>query len=473
MDTADVLVVGAGPTGCMLAAELALASKSVVVLEKRLGVAEHSRAFCVHARTLEVLDSRGIADELLTSGTLAPGLSMWNRTRLDLTKLPSRFPFVLITPQARVDSLLERHAVASGAQVLRGYEVVRVQQEDSGVVVVAHGPEGERTWTVSYVAGCDGAHSTVRRLLDVPFPGEVLLRSLMLADVRLTRVPSESVAVNATDDSVAFVAPFGDGWYRLITWDRHTEERAASGAQAVVDADLPRRVLRKATGTDYGLSESRSEGTFCCDERQVLDYRCGPRVFLVGDAAHVHSPAGGQGMNTGIQDAVNLGWKIAAVLDGADAGVLDTYQSERHPVGRLVVRTSGTMMRLVTAKSPVLRFVRRAVVPRLLRLPAVARKAAGTFSGVGIRYRGRGLVGMRAGDVPLAEGSLAVAQRGGGFVLVLDREAPPSPASVRTVRRRDAGPALLVRPDGHVAWTGEAGKGDWREALRRWTGVAG
>jgi 2-polyprenyl-6-methoxyphenol hydroxylase-like FAD-dependent oxidoreductase len=464
VDTVDVVVVGAGPTGCLLAGELALAGRSVVVVEKHAEASPLSRAFGTHARTLEVLDTRGLADDLVATGTRAGSLSLWKSAGLDLTRLPSRFPFLLVTPQRNVDSLLEEYARGQGARIVRGAAVTGLDQRDDGVVVRA----GDRAWKASYVVAADGAHSTVRRLTGTQFPGTVLLTSIMLADVRLADPPATVITVDAVKDSFAFLAPFGDGWFRVIAWHRRHEGDAGFRAEPA----LVRAILRRTMGTDFGMGETRWISQFRSDERQIAAYRSG-RVFFAGDAAHVHSPAGGQGMNTGIQDAANLGWKLAAVLDGADPAVLDTYQAERHPVGRLVLRTSGATIRMMTLRAWPLRMLRNHVLGALLRSGRFSHKAAGMFTGTGIRYRrapaGHPLTGTPAGDLPVRGGRLPESLRHGGFVLVAGRDAGPVSAPVPVVHRTDEGPGLLVRPDGYVAWAGDVAAGEWAAVLDRWT----
>ncbi|WP_284740040.1 FAD-dependent oxidoreductase [Amycolatopsis sp. RTGN1] len=464
MDTVDVVVVGAGPAGCMLAGELALAGRSVVVVEKHAEASPLSRAFGTHARTLEVLDTRGLADDLVATGTRAGSLSLWKSAGLDLTRLPSRFPFLLVTPQRNVDSLLEKHARDQGARIVRGTAVTDLEQRDDGVVVRA----GGLAWKASYVVAADGAHSTVRRLTGTEFPGTVLLKSIMLADVRLADPPATVITVDAVKDSFAFLAPFGDGWFRVIAWDRRHEDDAAFRAEPA----LVRDILRRTMGTDFGMGETRWISQFRSDERQIGAYRSG-RVFFAGDAAHVHSPAGGQGMNTGIQDAANLGWKLAAVLDGADPAILDTYHAERHPVGKLVLRTSGATIRLMTVRAWPARMLRNHVIGALLRSGRFSRKAAGMFTGTGIRYRRapaeHRLVGTPVGELPLRDGRLPESLRHGGFVLVAGKGAGPVTAPVPVVHRTDDGPGLLVRPDGYVAWAGDVTAGEWAAVLDRWT----
>jgi hypothetical protein len=274
----------------------------------------------------------------------------------------------------------------------------------------------------------------------------------MLADVRLTHAPEDVLAVNAVGDAFAFVAPFGDGWYRIFAWDR----RHQLPDTAPVTLDEIREVTRRALGTDFGLQEARWMSRFHSDERQAPHYRVG-RVFLAGDAAHVHSPAGGQGMNTGLQDAANLGWKLASTVRGwAPAGLLDTYEHERYPVGRLVLRSSGAIIRMAMIQSRAGRLVRNVVGGAALRLPPVARKAAGTISGIGIDYP----QAPRAQDVALRETRrLYEVLREGKFVLLAPDAAKPAIADCaeRVVLASPVDPAMpwtLVRPDAHVAWRG-------------------
>ncbi|OZC74863.1 FAD-dependent oxidoreductase [Rhodococcus sp. 06-418-5] len=465
MNHSDVIVVGAGPAGCMLAGELARAGRSVTVLEKHDAPSPLSRAFGVHARTLEILDSRGLAEDLLSTGAHTPGLKLWNGLSLDLGALPSQFPYLLVTPQTNVDSRLEEYARASGARILRGVEVTGLEQNADGVVVrgtVADGSAQE--WTASYAAGTDGVHSIVRTSIGLDFPGRELLRSIMLADVRLVDPPNGLINIGAGKDCFAFVAPFGDGWFRVIACDRtDTADVAAS-----VDETRLRDVVRRALGTDYGWTDVRWSSRFSCDERQVRRYRVG-RVFLAGDAAHVHSPAGGQGMNTGIQDAMNLGWKLAAVLGGADEKILDTYHDERHPVGKLVLRSSGATIRMLLLRSVVARTLRNIVSARVLRRQRAVGRIAGTFSGISISYACRRgehpLVGRRAVQIPLIDGTVTTALRDTTFLMIGENDC----SRTDIPRRADHGPAVLVRPDGYIAWAGRSDSNQWQAVRDRWT----
>ena len=248
------------------------------------------------------------------------------------------------------------------------------------------------------------------------------------------------LAVNAVGDAFAFVAPFGDGWYRIFAWDR----RHQLPDTAPVTLDEIREVTRRALGTDFGMQEARWMSRFHSDERQVPHYRVG-RVFLAGDAAHVHSPAGGQGMNTGLQDAANLGWKLAAAAQGwAPDGLLDTYEGERHPVGQLVLRSSGAIIRMAMIRSRAGRLARNVLGGAALRLPPVAHKAAGTISGIGIDYPHA----PRAADVPLLDSRrLYEVLRDGKFVLLAPAAAAPQLAGLhgRVVLAPPADPAIPGR----------------------------
>lgn len=474
-----------------------------------------TRAFGVHARTLELLDARGLADELVATGTTVGTMSLFRRLSLDLNRLRSRFPYLLVTPQYEVERLLERRAREAGVDFRHGTELRGLRQDEHGVT--AHvGPAGtgdetgtgagagagaeegaggtgpDLTLRARYLVGADGVRSAVRHALGLPFPGTSVIRSIVLADVKLAEKPSGSLSVAGSDEAFAFVVPFGDGYYRVMGWNRKHQvpDSAPIGLEDV------REITRQALGTDLGMHDARWLSRFHSDERQVPWYRSG-RVFLAGDAAHVHSPAGGQGLNTGIQDAANLSWKLARVLRG-DApdpeALLDSYHEERHPVGAAVLRTSGAIVRLAMAHTPV-QHAARSLVTRLLNAVRPARdKAMGRISGIGIAYpAGPGahrLTGTRVPDLALTEGRLYELLREGEFVLVTPEDArgaktladargaetlaaDPAPARrlIRTNWRGDRRTTLLVRPDGYVAWADEnPSPAALAEALYRWTG---
>ncbi len=447
---AEVIVVGAGPTGLLLAGDLAEAGVAVTLLEKRDGeVSNLSRAFAVHARTLEQLDARGLVEDLDRTGVgHLSDIRLFERVQVDLGRLPSRFPYMLVTAQTNVERVLLARAVKAGVEIVYDATVTGVRQDAGGVEVET----SERTYRADYAVGTDGFHSAVRHALGEPFPGKSVLKSIMLADVRLRETPPDMLTVNGSGSEFTFIAPFGDGWWRVFAWDR----RGDVSDDTPLDLEEVRAITKRALGTDFGMHDARWLSRFHSDERQAPHYRVG-RVFLAGDAAHVHSPAGGMGMNTGLQDAANLSWKLAAVLRGAPDALLDTYQAERHPVGEEVLKVSGTMIRLAMMRSRVARTLRGLIGGTALRIPAIHRKLTGRLTALGFRYRApRGehkLVGTRMPDVALADGTrLYEALRGGRFVLVGKGNVDDWGDRVRAAAPVDASPhTVLVRPDGYVA----------------------
>ncbi|MFJ3644512.1 FAD-dependent oxidoreductase [Streptomyces murinus] len=470
--TTDVLVIGAGPTGLLLAGDLAAAGIRVTLLERREHAADISmtRSFAVHARTLEVLDARGLADELVALGRKAPVIGVFGRIELRLHRLRSRFPFVLITPQYHVERLLERRALAAGVHIVRGAEMVRLCQNGHSVRAET---ADEDVWMAQYVVGCDGARSPVRRMTGIGFPGRSVVRSVMLADIRLTETPVDAVTTNSNAYGFASLVPFGDGWHRAIGWVAGDERPD----DAPVVAEELSALLRRVLGSDYGMHDPRWISRFHSDERQAVRYREG-RVLLAGDAAHVHSPAGGMGMNTGLQDAVNLGWKLAAVVQGrAGQPLLDSYERERHPVGRQALRVSGAITRSVlrTPRNGLVRSLREASLPLANRLNALTATGERLLSGVGIAYPApRGshrLAGRRAPDLRLSGGRrLYEVLRDGRFVLVAHGRPVPETEWLRLASPAGnlRGP-LLIRPDGHIAWASDTPDPEGlRTALEYW-----
>ena len=458
----EVIVVGAGPTGLLLAGDLAQAGIAVTLLERRSEESNLTRAFAVHARTLEILDARGLADELAATGQRVPELLLLRRVRVDLSALPSRFPYLVVTPQYQTERLLTERAVRLGVRIVNGAEVVALRQDADGVDVDGVDVDvkiagATQTMRAAYLVGTDGVRSAVRGALGLPFPGRSAIRSVMLGDVKLEQAPADVLTVNTAGDAFAFLAPFGDGWYRVIAWSRDDQQPD----RAPVTIDEIRSVVVRALGTDYGMHDARWVSRFHSDERQVPSYRVG-RVLLAGDAAHVHSPAGGMGMNTGLQDAANLGWKLAATLRGtAPAGLLDSYQSERHPVGRTVLRLSGGLLRAGTSRPWQLPAL-RAAAALASRSSTIKRRAAGLVSGIAIGYRrpsgAHAWTGRRAPDLPLVKGGrLYEALRDGDFVLVApDGLDVGEFDGVRVVRSTVPGPVVLVRPDGYIGWAADA-----------------
>ncbi|MFD5078084.1 FAD-dependent monooxygenase [Streptomyces sp. NPDC058371] len=461
-----MVVVGSGPTGLLLAGDLATAGIPVTVVEKRAReISNLSRAFVLHARTLEQLDARGLADELEAKGQALDRIRLFGRLTVPLDTLPSRFNHLLVLPQYEVEKALERRAVEAGVRFVYETEVTGLAQDADGVTLEVRGPDGQPdSLPAAYVVGADGLHSVVRKAIKLSFPGKSVIRSVVLADVRLDEKPEQVLTADAVGDAFAFIAPFGDGYYRVIGWHRGRDVPDC----APLELDEVKEIARLALGRDYGMHDARWMSRFHSDERQASAYRVG-RVFLAGDAAHVHTPAGGQGMNTGLQDAANLGWKLAAVLDGyADAALLDTYQAERYPVGTSVLRSSGGIVRLAMAKYPWTLAFRAALTTVLGRVGPARTRMTGRITGIGYAYPApRGahpLVGKRVPDVALESGRLYEALRGGRFVLI-------TPEPYETGEGGEAGAGngrlaverwasgrrttVLVRPDGYVAWAAE------------------
>lgn len=472
--TRTVVVVGSGPTGLLLAGDLAAAGVPVTVVEKRArGISNLSRAFVLHARTLEQLDVRGLADELEAVGRPLDRLRLYDRLELDLRALPSRFPHLLVIPQYEVEKALLRRAVEAGADFRYETGATGLTQDADGVTVRTEGPGGEHgELRAAYVVGTDGMRSTVREAVGLPFPGRSVIRSVVLADVRLAEQPETLLTVNTVGDAFAFLAPFGDGYHRFIGWNRARDVPD----DAPLDLDEIKEIARLALGRDHGMHDARWMSRFHSDERQAPAYRVG-RVFLAGDAAHVHTPAGGQGMNTGMQDAANLSWKLAQVLDGhAPDALLDTYHAERHPVGRTVLRSSGGIVRLAMARRSTTLALRAALAAVVTRAAPVRRRALGQVTGVGVRYAAplgaHRMTGLRVPDVALGGGGrLHQALRGGRFVLITpepydDGGARKERLAVERWASGSRRTTVLVRPDGYVAWAADsAGAADVEAAL--------
>lgn len=470
----DVTVVGGGPTGVMLASELRLRGVRVLVLDKEAAPTKVVRGLGLHARTIEVLDQRGLLDRFLPLGKQYPvggffaGISKPTPGGLDTT-----YPYVLGIPQPTTERLLTEHAISLGIEIRRSCELVGLSQDDDGVT--AELADGTRLRS-RYLVGCDGGRSTVRKLLGVGFPGEPARRETLLGEVELTAPPEEvdAVVTEVRKTQREFGAmPLGDGLFRIGA----PAEGVAEDRATPPTLDELKQQVRKLAGTDFGAHSPRWLSRFGDATRLAERYRVG-RVLLAGDAAHVHPPYGGQGLNLGVQDAFNLGWKLAAEVSGwAPEGLLDSYHAERHAVAADVLDNTRAQGELLSLE-PGAQAVRR-LLSELMDIEEVSRRLAEKVMATGIRYdvgEGHELLGRRLRDIDLTQGRLYELMRGGqGLLLDRTGELSVDGWADRVEHVVDPGaeldvPAVLLRPDGHVAWVG-ADHAELVDRLARWFGA--
>ncbi|WP_211371803.1 rifampin monooxygenase [Marilutibacter maris] len=473
MQMIDAIVVGAGPTGLMLACELRLHGVQVLVLEREPVPSSVVRALGIHARSIEVMDQRGLLERFLAHGTRHPLAGFFaGIAKPAPPSLDTSHPYVLGIHQPIIERLLAERAVELGASIRRGCELVGLEQDEDGVSVEL--ADGGRL-RARYLAGCDGGRSTVRKLSGVGFPGEPSRVDTLLGEIRLEGSRDALLAAmsEVRKSHKRFgIMPLAGDLYRVIV----PAAQVASDRATPPDLETFRQQLRAVAGHDFGAHSPRWLSRFGDATRQAERYRVG-RVLLAGDAAHVHPPVGGQGLNLGVQDAFNLGWKLAAAIAGwAPAGLLDSYHQERHPVAAEVLDNTRAQMLLISDE-PGPQSVRR-LLAELMDIEPANRLLIEKIIATAIRYDfgdGHPLLGRRLHDIALSQGRLyARMHRGRG--LLLDRTGRLSVAGwsdrVDRLVDRDApldAPALLLRPDGHVAWVGEDTQG-LRTQLRRWFG---
>jgi 2-polyprenyl-6-methoxyphenol hydroxylase-like FAD-dependent oxidoreductase len=493
-----VVIAGGGPTGLMLAGELALAGVDVVVVERRANQdVDGSRAGGLHSRTIEVLDQRGIAERFLSAGQVmqVQGFALIS---LDISDFPTRHNYGLALWQSQFEPILADWVAELGVEIKRSCEVVGFAQDDAGVDVALSDTASLRA---QYLVGCDGGRSLIRKAAEIDFAGLDASTSWMIAEMELDEEPEFGLRRDSLGQHAIARRQEGEP-VRVVLTERHVEH---TGEPSI---DELRQALVAVYGTDFGLRRANWISRFTDMARQAVSYRRG-RVLLAGDAAHVHPPQGGQGLNIGVQDAVNLGWKLAQVVNQTSPdSLLDTYHGERHPVGARVLHN--TMAQVALGRPDERHQALRDLMAELLGMDEPRRRIAGMISGLDVHYDlnggdlnggdlsggdlGHPLLGWRMPDLDLhtAEGPTRVFAllhqarpvllnlgEPGGFDISgwADRvrlvEARHDGVWELPVRGQVPAPAaVLIRPDGHVAWAGGQGDPGLPQALTTWFGAA-
>ena len=477
-----VVIAGGGPTGLMLAGELALAGVDVAIVERRASQdLVGSRSGGLHSRTIEVFDQRGIADRFLSQGQVAQ-VAGFAWIRLDISDFPTRHPYGLGLRQNHIERILAGWVGELRVPIYRGREVTGFEQDDTGVDVELSDGQSLRA---QYLVGCDGGRSLIRKTAGIEFPGWDPTASSLIAQVEMDQEPEWGLRRDAV--GVHALSRLEDGPVGVLVTEQHLGHTDEPTLRDLSEA------LIAVYGTDYGVHSPTSISRFTDMTRQAASYR-DRRVLLAGDAAHVHPPVGGQGLQIGVQDAVNLGWKLAQVVkETSPESLLDTYHAERHPVAARALRN--TMAHTALLRSDERTEALRDTMSELLSMEEPRKRVAGMMSGLDIHYdlgEGHPLLGRRMPDLDLvtANGPLRVFTvlhdarpvllnlgEPGGF------DITPWVDRVQLVNAKYAGlwelpvlgavtapSAVLIRPDGHVAWVGDGTDTGLRDALTTWFG---
>jgi 2-polyprenyl-6-methoxyphenol hydroxylase-like FAD-dependent oxidoreductase len=483
MNEHAVVIAGGGPTGMMLAAELALAGVDVAILERRPDhVLVGSRAGGFHSRTIELLDQRGIVDRFLAEGKTAQA-AMLAATVLDMSDFPTRHPYSLGIWQNKIERVMSEWIAELRVQIHYGSEVTGFAQDETGVDVALSDGKALRA---QYLVGCDGGRSVIRKAAGIEFPGWDPTRSNLIAEVETTEEPPAGIRHDATGIHALNMMEDGKTVRVIVT----EMELGPAGEPSLRDLS---EALIAVYGTDFGVHSPTWISRFTDMTRQAADYRV-DRVLLAGDSAHVHYPAGGQGLSLGVGDAVNLGWKLAQVVDGTSpADLLDTYQEERHPVAARAIQH--TMAQAALQRRDERQQALVDVVSELATMDEPRRRIAGVISGLDIHYdlgEGHPLLGRRMPDLDLvtADGPLRVFELLHVAKPALVNLADPGAFEIAPWAERvqlvdasyegewelpvlgavAAPAAVLIRPDGYVAWVGDGTDAGLAEALTAWFG---
>ncbi|MFP7231764.1 monooxygenase [Bacillus subtilis] len=481
----EAAIIGGGPVGFMVASELAMAGVKTCVIERLEKPVPHSKALTLHPRTLELLEMRGILERFISCGSKIPSghFSMLD-TRLDFSGLDTSCPYTLLLPQAKTEQLLEEHARSLGAEVFRGAEVLTVTQNASEAQIIFKDRDAS-VWTITslFAVGADGAGSTVRKQAGIEFPGTDSTITASLGDVSLLSPPPSGVLSLCTKEGGVMIVPLSPDRYRVVVISPY---RTQTPKDVPVTEEELKTDLVRICGSDFGLTEPSWMSRFGNAARQAKRYRDG-RIFLAGDAAHIHFPAGGQGLNVGLQDAMNLGWKLAAAVKGsAPSWLLDSYHEERHPAAEGLLRNTEAQTKLIDFTQAGLHL--RSMMSELLTYPEVNRHVAGQISALDVRYKPdpnmppHRLNGARVADMELilSDGSMerlySCLQKGTFVLLSLMQDADDyaQGKGLRTVNASLAEPneewqdvhTILIRPDGHVAWAVDASAPDCAEVIQ-------